>query len=98
MILDLTAGEQAIVKEILAKYAPEIPAVVFGSRSTGKSRPQSDLDICLMIAENLSLEQLARIKDAFDNSTLPMKVDIVDWSITDAAFQSIIKQSGQPLV
>lgn len=49
---------------------------VFGSRATGKHRPFSDLD--LLYEGTIPLSQLSEIKEALEESNLPIKVDLVN--------------------
>ena len=63
----------------------------FGSRVTGKVKPFSDLDLAVMGSEPLPASILADLKDAFSESDLPFKVDIVDWAETQDNFRSIIE-------
>lgn len=78
------------VKKILKKYIPEKQVLVFGSRVTKTFKPHSDIDLCVMGDAPLSLEQLATLRDAFSESSLPMRVDIVDWTSITPEFRSII--------
>lgn len=44
------------------------------------------------------LEQMAAdLAEAFDQSELPIKVDVVDWARTSAAFQQIIELGHFPI-
>ena len=55
------------------------------------ARGTSDLDIALMTTEPLDAMHLAEMREAFVQSDLPFRVDIVDWSSTSGDFQKIIK-------
>jgi predicted nucleotidyltransferase len=48
---------------------------IFGSRAKGASKPFSDID--LYIEGKITADELTRIIDAFAESNLPVKVDIV---------------------
>ena len=39
----------------------------------------SDLDLAIIGAEVLPRGTVARLKEAFEESRLPMRVDVVDW-------------------
>lgn len=45
-----------------------------------------------MTDKPLSLEVHANLKDAFSESDLPWKVDIVDWALTSEQFRKIIQK------
>lgn len=64
---------------------------VFGSRVQGNAKPFSDLDLAVMGETALDFRQLAALKDAFADSNLPFRVDVVDWATTSEAFRRIIE-------
>lgn len=64
----------------------------FGSRVNGNVKPYSDLDLAVITAEPLDLQTHADLVDAFSESDLPWKVDIVDWATTSDNFRQIILQ------
>ena len=93
-----TPGERAIVEEILARHLPpDTRAYVFGSRARGTTKRWADLDLSLEGDAPLSLSVLGVLRDAFDESLLPWKVDLVDRSTVSEAFGSII-DAGKVLV
>lgn len=91
--IDITPEEQSIVLRILNEIVPDREVRAFGSRVTGKAKPFSDLDLAIIGDEPLSLETRARLEEAFSESNLPWKVDILDWLKVDTDFQNIIKNS-----
>ncbi|VTU09026.1 DNA polymerase subunit beta [Actinobacillus porcinus] len=88
----VTDNELAIVREILQKYVPTYEVWAFGSRVNGNVKPYSDLDLAVITAEPLDLQTHADLVDAFSESDLPWKVDIVDWATTSDNFRQIILQ------
>lgn len=94
----LTDTELAEVRAILrAILPPGVTAHVFGSRARGNPKPWSDLDLALEAPEPLPLSLLAQLAEAFDECTLPWKVDIVDRKAVSPGFASVIAESGIPL-
>jgi predicted nucleotidyltransferase len=87
--LSLTA-EQRVTK-ILNRYVPEYEVWAFGSRVKGTSRKYSDLDLALITDKPLDLSRLAELREAFSESELPFKVDIVDWATTGEEFRELIR-------
>lgn len=82
--LDVQPDHLAIVREVLQKHVPELAVWVFGSRVTGKAKPFSDMDLAIIGDAPLSIGTLAALSEAFSDSDLPWKVDIVDGvSISD---------------
>lgn len=80
------------IRRVLTQCVPEYAVWAFGSRVTGDARPYSDLDLVIKTGNRLSLKRMATIKEAFDESDLTIKVDVVDWAATGSAFQEIIQQ------
>lgn len=97
--LALTSEELETVTGILTRRLPRGYRVfVFGSRAGGKAKPWSDLDLSIEGAEPLSLATLAALSDAFDESSLPWKVDLVDRSSVSDEFGVIIDRGKVALV
>lgn len=83
-----------IVHQILAEHVPGLEVRAFGSRVHGeKLKPFSDLDLVIMTQNPLPSEEYSALKEAFSESDLPIKVDLLDWSDTSENFRSKILQS-----
>ena len=96
--LALTDIEKAIVIEILHAHSPaETHVHVFGSRATGQCKPWSDLDLAIEAPAPLSLSTLASLAEAFDESSLPWKVDLVDRRTVNEEFGRLIDLAKIPL-
>lgn len=50
---------------------------IFGSRATGKYRPYSDIDFLIEANPPLTLTEKEKICEAFEESSLPYKIDLV---------------------
>lgn len=92
--LDLGENEYEIVRAILKQNLPDTEVRAFGSRVTGRARPYSDLDLVIMTQTSMPLSELAALREAFSESDLPWKVDLVDWASTSANFRAIINQDN----
>ena len=87
-----------LVTRILAFWAPGIPAYAYGSRVHGHQlKPFSDLDICLRGAAPIDADTLTDLRDAFANSRLPIRVDVVDWHALSDEFRGQIAPDLVPL-
>lgn len=87
------ANDQLVrVSRILARHVPrDVQVLFFGSRVHGRSlKPRSDLDICLKGPAPLPARVLAELKDAFAESDLPIRVDVVDWWQLSEEFKKAI--------
>jgi predicted nucleotidyltransferase len=91
--LQIAHGDLELVCKILHAHVPELEVWAYGSRVHGENlKPFSDLDLALITSAPLDAYRLTRLKDAFVESALPFKVDLLDWSTTDEKFQQKIKQ------
>jgi type I restriction enzyme S subunit len=83
-----------LVLDVLRSHLPQgAKAWVFGSRATGRARHYSDLDLAIDAGRRLTLDETARLAEAFSDSDLPYKVDVVDWNdIEDRWRQTIVAQ------
>lgn len=97
-MLDLTAEHRAEVCRILLLHVPGRIVRAFGSRVQGTAKPFSDLDLAVMGDTPLDFRQLAALKDAFAESNLPFRVDVVDWAATSEAFRGIIEGAFEVVV
>lgn len=85
---------QDIVKSILSKFIPNYEIRVFGSRINGKVKSYSDLDLVIMCHEEISMGILSDIKNAFSESDLPIKVDIVEFCSLPESIKNQIKNNS----
>jgi len=83
-----------IVLSILRRHIPHNTVAVFGSRVHGNAKPTSDIDIVIMNDAPLETTTLSRLTNAFTESTLPVKVDIVEWATTQENFRKIIAEKN----
>jgi predicted nucleotidyltransferase len=98
MSLALSAHHAKIVQDVLTAHLPQGFTVrVFGSRARGAPKPYSDLDIAVLGPESLTLSELADLTDAFSESDLPFKVDVVDRRSATPFLQEIIDRDGVDL-
>jgi predicted nucleotidyltransferase len=96
--IDLLADHRRLVLNILAANLPKGAKVwVFGSRATGRARPYSDLDLAIDAGRRLTLDEIARLGEAFSDSDLPYKVDLVDWEDIDDRWRPMIVAERVPL-
>lgn len=93
-MIDITPAHLQIVLDIIETYAPECEVRVFGSRQTHSAKPYSDLDLVLVGRDRLDVNQIAKIKEAFQESILPYRVDVLDWYAISPEFQKVIENSG----
>ena len=95
--LDVRPSDLDRVRKILAEHIPRYDIYAFGSRVTGKATKASDLDLAVMTDKPLDVLRMADLRDAFSESDLPFKVDIVDWAAIEENFRKIILQDGSKI-
>ncbi len=94
--LHLEPRHRTIVEDILRRHVPERAVWAFGSRATGLHlKPFSDLD--LAIAGQFKPGERMALLDAFDESLLPIKVDIVELEFVTPDFRQRIEKDLLPL-
>ncbi|MDO4693875.1 MAG: nucleotidyltransferase domain-containing protein [Eikenella sp.] len=86
--LALSPEQLALVRQILQRHVPQYAVWAFGSRSKGTAKPYSDLDLAVITTDQpLPLSVHADLADAFSESDLPWKVDLVDWQLIGNDFR-----------
>ena len=96
--IDLSADDRQLVCKILVTHLPPAAKVwVFGSRATGRARRYSDLDLAVDAGRPLTLDETAILAEAFSDSDLPYRIDIVDWHAIDPGFRKVIAKTRIPL-
>ncbi|NYF80121.1 nucleotidyltransferase family protein [Granulicella arctica] len=87
--LYLAPSEWEIVGKILRKHVLGRRVWAFGSRATGmRLKRYSDLD--LAVEGSLTLKEESGLADDFDESALPMKVDVVGLEQVEVGFRERI--------
>ena len=95
--LALCEADRQEVKRLVAAIVPAAQVWVFGSRATGRARPYSDLDLLIDCPQPLGWDQLAALADAFEQSLLPFRVDVVEARALAPAFRARVWPERIPL-
>lgn len=90
--INLDKKHLTVVKDILRQYVPGCEVLVFGSRLTGQAKSYSDLDLALRGQKKIERKKLIELKDAFEESNLPFRVDILDWHRITESFRKTIQK------
>lgn len=89
-MIDLSPNHLKTVRQILAEHVPACEVRAFGSRVTSSAKKYSDLDLAIVGDTALDLHTLARLKEAFEDSDLPIQVDVLDWREISESIQEVI--------
>ena len=93
-VIQLPESHVHTIQRILCQQVPQAQVFAFGSRVSGTPRKYSDIDLAIALPQPLGLRRLRQLKDAFEDSDLPICVDIVDWSLADPDFKAAVKAQG----
>jgi predicted nucleotidyltransferase len=91
-MIDVTPAHFEIIKEILQRLAPDCEVRAFGSRFKRTAKSYSDLDLAIVGSEKLPFKKISAVRIAFEESTLPYRVDVLDWQSISPEFQKVIEQ------
>ena len=87
--MDIMAEECQTVLSLLERHLPGTAAWVYGSRAKRTSRPQSDLDL-VVFATPEQRPQIGDLREAFEESNLPFRVDLFVWDEVPDSFREQI--------
>ena len=91
-MINITVEQKKIILHILNYYVPDSQVLAFGSRVRGDFRKYSDLDLLVIGTDKLSINQWGELVEAFQESDLPFRVDIVDGhTISEEFLKGILK-------
>ena len=91
-LVDLSPAHLAIVERILSDHVPDCEVRVFGSRATWTAKDYSDLDLAVVGDGPVDRRAIGLLKEAFEESTLPMRVDVLDWHTVSESFRNVIER------
>ena len=63
------------------------------ARDHDRQARTADLDLAVVGEGPLDWRTLSRLKEAFEESDLPMRVDVLDWHATSESFRKVIEQN-----
>ena len=98
-MINLEAEYLEKIKKILAKHLDKSAEVfVFGSRITNNFKKYSDLDLAINNGgTKIESSVIGNLKTDFENSLIPVKVDVVDLSDISEEFKNIILKKFERL-
>ena len=96
-MIDVSAEQLAVIRAILDARVPGCKVLAFGSRANGRARKHSDLDLVVVGNTRLAFRTLAFLRADFEESTLPFRVEVLDWHRISESFRAVIDKSAVPL-
>ncbi len=91
-MIDLAHENLALLKQLITEHLSECEIRVFGSRIHGMAKPYSDIDIALKCGSPIDRRTMSRLKEALQESTLPIRVDVLDWHSISEEFRAVIEE------
>jgi predicted nucleotidyltransferase len=88
--LALEQTDHDMVMAILRRRIPNRTVWAFGSRASGNAREFSDLDLVVVGSESIPNDVYDKLIEDFDDSDLPIRVDLLDWNRIDDHFKPYI--------
>jgi predicted nucleotidyltransferase len=91
-MIDVAESHLETIKRILAEYIGDCEVRAFGSRGNGTAKKHSDLDLAIVGKSKIKRRVKMLLREAFEESDLPFRVDIVDYNTVSEAFRAIIEE------
>ena len=89
--IDITSDQRETLISLLSKHLPNTEAWIYGSRVRGTSRPASDLDM-VVFATPEQAQGVSELRESFDESNLPFRVDLFVWNEVPKSFREQIER------
>ena len=87
----VTEKQLHLVRNILTRIVPDADCFAFGSRLGAHHHRYSDLDVAVRAARPIPLAALSELEEAFAESDLPFRVDVVDLHRASPEFQRLVE-------
>ena len=91
-MIDISPADEIIVNAILKKHVAKCEVRAFGSRHKWTAKSYSDLDLAIVGTGKLDKNVIYALQEAFEESELSFRVDVLDWYAISDEFRQIIEQ------
>ena len=95
--IEITPVQREQVVDLLTRFIPGVAVWAYGSRVKGSSRPESDLDLIAFTTPE-QRGAISALKEAFEESSLPFRVDVLVWDEVPENFRKNISEQYVALV
>ena len=89
--IDMNPKARRTIKELLQRHLPGVTVWAYGSRVKWTARPDSDLDL-VVFANQERRSNVANLREAFEESNLPFRVDVFIWNEMPEKFREEIRE------
>lgn len=92
--LHLEARHKREIERLIKHYLPDVEVWAYGSRTNGRSHEASDLDLVLRTHDltPVNYKDYLALKEALDESSIPILVEIRDWARLPESFHGEIEK------
>ena len=90
--MDLETGYRQLLVDIIHQHIPGCRIWLFGSRARKTHRQGSDFDLAIDAGRILQMREIFAIKEAIEETSIPVFVDVVDINNVSADFLDHIKK------
>lgn len=91
-MIDVAECYLETIQRILAQYVGDCEVRAFGSRSNGTATEHSDLDLAIVGKGKIERRVKMLLREAFEESDLPFRVEIIDFNTLSDSFRAIIEE------
>ncbi|MFH1408237.1 MAG: nucleotidyltransferase domain-containing protein [Patescibacteria group bacterium] len=85
--MDVKEAGKEIKGIVLKHLGPEFKVFLFGSRASANARKWSDFDVGIEGKKPVDFKVLGLINEELENTNIPYKVDVVDFSRVSTSFK-----------
>ena len=98
--LQLPARYRSKIEALLLRHLPGTEVWAYGSRIDGRSHAGSDLDLVLRAPDlqPIPRQRISALRDALRESSVPILVEMHDWSLLPASFHDQIERDHVVMV
>ena len=96
-MVNVLPGQLETIKRILAEYVGGFEVRAFGSRVDGSAKEHSDIDLAVVGQNKIKRRAKMLLREAFEESDLPFRVDIIDYNAASDEFRAIINAKYEVL-
>ena len=83
-----------MTRAVLSQYPVKV--YLFGSWAKGRPSHHSDIDVAIDPVKPLPPGVLAMLRERFEESRIPYRVEVVDLDATDRSFRDAVVRQGIP--
>lgn len=89
-MIDVSGKHLETIRRILAEYVGNCEVRAFGSRIGQTAKKHSDLDVAVVGTKKMNQRTKMLLREAFEESDLPFRVDVIDYNTISDEFRAII--------